>query len=38
MLKDQHGCLRPPAYVLIALMIALAAVTLLTIIMLIAPR
>ena len=38
MLKDQHGRLRSPAYVLIALMIALAAVTLLTIIMLIAPR
>ena len=29
MLKDQHGHLRPPAYVLIALVIALVAILLL---------
>ena len=38
MLKDHRGHLQPPAYVLIALVIALAAVTLLLIIMLIVPR
>ena len=38
MLKDHRGHLRPPAYLLIALVIALAAVLLLTVAMLIAPR
>jgi len=36
MLKDHRGHLRPPAYVLIALVIALAAVLLLTVVMLVA--
>jgi hypothetical protein len=38
MLKDHRGHLRPPAYLLIALVTALAAVLLLTVAMLIAPR
>ena len=38
MLKDHNGHLRPPAYLLIALVAALAAVLLLTVAMLIAPR
>jgi hypothetical protein len=37
MLKDHRGHLRPPAYLLIALVTALAAVLLLTVAMLIAP-
>jgi hypothetical protein len=37
-LKDHRGHLRPPAYLLIALVTALAAVLLLTVAMLIAPR
>jgi hypothetical protein len=38
MLKDHHGRLRLPAYVLIALVIALAAILVLTIGVLVAPR
>ena len=38
MLRDHRGHLRPPAYLLIALVTALAAVLLLTVAMLIAPR
>ena len=38
MLKDHRGHLRPPAYLLIALVTALAAVLLLTVAMLIVPR
>ena len=38
MLKDHPGHLRPPAYLLIALVTSLAAVLLLTVAMLIAPR
>jgi len=38
MLRDHHGKLRLPAYVLIALVIASAAVTLLLAAMLFAPR
>jgi hypothetical protein len=36
-LRDHRGRLRPPAYVLIALVIALAAVLLLTVAVLVAP-
>ena len=36
--KDHRGHLRPPAYLLIALVTALAAVLLLTVAMMIAPR
>jgi hypothetical protein len=38
MLKDHRGHLRPPAYVLIALVIALSAVMLLIVGVLVAPR
>jgi hypothetical protein len=38
MLKDHRGHLRPPGYLLIALVTALAAVLLLTVAMVIAPR
>jgi hypothetical protein len=37
MLRDHRGHLRPPAYVLIALVIALAAITLLIVGVLVAP-
>jgi hypothetical protein len=38
MLRDDRGRLRPPAYVLIALVIALAAILLLIVGVLVAPR
>jgi hypothetical protein len=37
LLRDHRGRLRPPAYVLIALVVALAAILLLTVAVLVAP-